>query len=216
VAVDGSQACIDIAIPDNNQDCEVDVEYSYNFVNNGDSEARVYAVGVSRGGDTTDITTTVPVVDLKPQETTTVLQNAQLDLCSDNNALDTEVAFTVGPPSDVRVSIACASSEGDECRTIPAANNPDECMIDITYTYTVTNIGNVDANIVLFTRTRNGDFKDLLDDLEGPSYLPLGADVTVQETEEIDRCVQQSFATNTVVAQSPNADLLCDDVGFYP
>ena len=40
-------------------------------------------------------------------------------------------------------------------------------------------------------------------------------DTAVEETEEIDRCVQQSFATNTIVAQVPNADLLCTSQGVY-
>lgn len=56
---------------------------------------------------------------------------------------------------------------------------------------------------------------DLMPGLDDP-FLPVNADTAVVETEEIDRCTQQSFATNTIVAQLPNADLLCDDVGFYP
>ena len=73
----------------------------------------------------------------------------------------------------------------------------------------------MDANIILFTRTRNGEFRDLID-LLPDTFLAVADDTAVQETEEIDRCVQQSFATNTIVAQIPNADLLCEDVGFYP
>lgn len=130
-------------------------------------------------------------------------------------AFGTEAAFVTGPPCDVEVVIGCVSEGGDECRDLPQASTPEECLIDITYTYTVSNIGEVDANIILFTRTRNGEFRDLIGLLPS-TFLPVDEDTFVAETEEIDRCIQQSFATNTIVAQIPNADLLCEDVGIYP
>ena len=88
-------------------------------------------------------------------------------------------------------------------------------MLDITYTYTVENTGLVDANIILFTREREGDFADLMPLLESP-FLPIAGTTAVQETEEIDRCVAQSFTTNTIVRQLPNQELLCLDTGYYP
>ena len=186
------------------------------MTNTGDDTERIYSLVITRGGETTDITTTFPVTDLAPNESALVLQNAVIDICKGGNgAFDTEAAFTTGPPCDVEVAIACESEDGDECRALPQAESPDQCLIDIEYTYTVTNTGIVDANIILFTRTRNGEFRDLIGELDD-TFLPLGDVTQVSETEEIDRCVQQSFATNTIVAQIPNADLLCDDVGSYP
>ena len=186
------------------------------MTNNGDETERIYSLVITRGGETTDITSTFPVTDLAPRESALILQNAVIDVCSEGgNAFATEAAFTTGPPCDVAVTITCESEDGDECRALPQAESPDQCLIDIEYTYTVTNIGVVDANIILFTRTRNGEFRDLIDLLDA-TFLELGDSTDVTETEEIDRCVQQSFATNTIVAQVPNADLLCDGVGFYP
>jgi len=185
------------------------------MTNTQDTTERIYSLIITRGGETEDITSTFPVTDLAPDESTVILQNAEVNICNGNNPFDTTATFTTGPPSDVQINIACESDDGDECQSLPQAETPDECIIDITYTYTVTNTGNVDANIILFTRTRNGEFRDLIDLLETTSLLT-GDSTQVQETEEIDRCVQQSFATNTVVAQVPNADLLCDAIGFYP
>ena len=187
------------------------------MTNNGDTTERIYSLVVTRNGETTDITTTFPITDLVPGESAIILQNAVLDICDGSGigVFDTDAAFTTGPPADVEVFIACESEDGDECRSLPQAESPDQCLIEIEYTYTVTNIGAVDANIILFTRTRNGEFKDLIDLLDD-RLLESDETTEVSETEEIDRCIQQSFATNTIVAQIPNADLLCDDVGSYP
>jgi hypothetical protein len=197
-------------------DCIFEVEYSYKLTNTGDDVERIYSLVITRDGVEEDITDTFPVTDLGPGESTIIIQDAEIDVCQGGaDAFTTEAAFTTGPPCDVSVMIECASEEGDECRSLPQAESPDECLIDITYTYTIDNTGIVDANIILFTRTRNGEFVDLLDSLDS-TFLPVGESTSIEETEEIDRCVQQSFATNTIVGQIPNADLLCDDIGFYP
>jgi hypothetical protein len=214
VKVDGSSDCQEIVV--NGEDCVVEVEYSYLFTNTGDDIQRIYSLEITRGGATEDITNTFPMTDIAPGKQTYILERAEIDLCAeDTSVFETTAAFTTGPPCDVEVAIACESVEGDECRSLPEAPSPDQCLIDITYTYTVTNIGDVDANIILFTRTRNDEFKDLIDLLPS-TFLAVAESVNVEETEEIDRCVQQSFATNTVVAQVPNPDLLCEDAGFYP
>lgn len=213
VSVDGSEACTDIEA--RTDDCVVEVEYSYTLRNVGDEVERIYSLQITRGGETEDITSTFPVTDLQPGQSAIVIQNAEIDACQGIDAFETQAAFITGPPCDVQVAIGCVSEEGDECRELPQAETPADCLIDITYTYTVTNIGDVDANIILFTRTRNNQFLDLLPLLDDTA-LTVGESAAVEETEEIDRCVQQSFATNTIVAQLPNEDLLCEDVGSYP
>jgi len=218
VSVDGSESCTDIEAPASGtgDDCIKEVEFSYTVTNVGNEVERIYSLEITRGGETTDITSTFSITDIAPGASALIVQNAQIDVCQGgDSAFDTEAGFVTGPPCDVEVVIACESEAGDECRQLPQAGSPEECLIDITYTYTVTNIGDVDANIVLFTRTRNGEFVNLIGELDG-TFLAVSQDTAVEETEEIDRCIQQSFATNTIVAQVPNADLLCEDVGFYP
>ena len=99
--------------------------------------------------------------------------------------------------------------------SISQPDTTDGCLLDVTYTYTVDNTGLVDANIILFSREREGVFADLVPLLED-TFLEVAGTTNVQETEEIDRCVAQSFTTTTIVRQLPNADLLCRDTGFYP
>ena len=217
MASDGSAACTDIEAPASGTgaDCIQEVEFSYTITNDGTEVERIYSVEVTRDGLTTDITDTFPLTDLAPGASTIIIQTVEVDVCAGENVFETEVAYTTGPPCDVTVRIECESEEGDECRQLPQATNPSECLIDITYTYTVDNTGNVDANIILFERTRNDELVDLMP-LLPTTFLEVGDQTSVQETEEIDRCIQQSFATNTIVAQVPPAELLCDNIGFYP
>lgn len=114
-----------------------------------------------------------------------------------------------------QVEIACESEEGDECRDIPQADDADECLLDVIYTYTVDNTGDVDANVILFTRTREGEFMDLMPLLDS-TFIAEGGTTVFTETEEIDRCVSQNFFTETQVVVVPNPDLLCADEAFYP
>jgi hypothetical protein len=214
VKFDGSSDCQDIVVA--GDDCIVKVEFGYLFTNTGDEIERIYSLEITRGGVTEDIIGTFPVTDIPPGATAYVIDKTDIDFCpGDVSVFETAAAFTTGPPCDVEVTIACESEEGDECRSLPEAPSPDDCLLDVTYTYTVTNIGDVDANIILFERTRNEEMQDLIDLLPS-TFLAVEETTMVTETEEIDRCVQQSFATNTIVAQIPNADLLCEDVGFYP
>lgn len=85
----------------------------------------------------------------------------------------------------------------------------------MTYSYTVDNTGLVDANIIFFSREREGEIRDLMPLLD-TTFIEVGGQTQVQETEEIDRCIAQVFTTNTIVEQRPNPELLCEDTGFYP
>ena len=108
----------------------------------GSEIERIYSLEITRGGETTDITDTFPITDIGPGESAIIFHNAEIDVCQGGDgAFDTEAAFVTGPPCDVEVVIACESEMGDECRELPQADTPDDCLIDITYTYTVTNIG---------------------------------------------------------------------------
>ena len=139
VSVDGSASCSDIeAGTGDGADCIFEVEYSYVFTNAGSEMERIYSLEVTRNGETTDITDIFPVTDIAPNGgSAIVIENAEINVCQDgDDAFETTAAFVVGPPVDVEVTIACASEEDDECRDLPQAATPADCLIDITYTYT--------------------------------------------------------------------------------
>ena len=98
---------------------------------------------------------------------------------------------------------------------ISQAPSDDFCMLDITYTYFVENTGDVDANIITFQRSRDDTIVDLMPLIDS-TFIAVGDTTRAQETQEIDRCVAQTFSTNTIVFAEPNQELLCEDTAFYP
>lgn len=220
VSADGT-ACSELEPPASlsGDDCIVEVEFKYTIINDGDDVERIYSVEVTRGGVSTvltDLPDVVPTANLPPGGTVVITETVEVNICQEGSgAFDTEASVLAGPPCDVEVEITCESEEGEECMAISQPDDPDDCLLDVTYTYTVDNTGLVDANIVLFTREREGDFADLMPLLDS-TFLEIAGTTLVEETEEIDRCVEQTFTTNTVVEQLPNPELLCKDTGFYP
>ena len=87
----------------------------------------------------------------------------------------------------VQVQISCESEEGVECREISDTFNqdpdPDDCLVDVIYTYTVYNTGESDFNIILFTRDRNDEFVDLMPLLGTKVFVEVGGTTFVEETE---------------------------------
>ena len=117
---------------------------------------------------------------------------------------------------DVNIAISCVSEEGVECVAIQTENDGSgDCLIDVTYTYTITNTGFADTEFVVLNRVRNGETVDLLPLLTS-NLLAVGESTMVTETEEIDRCVTQDFTTTTQVIQSPALDNLCRDTALFP
>ena len=135
-----------------------------------------------------------------------------IDLCS-GETFDTRADLFTGPPIDVDIAITCVSEEGVDCAAI--VGDVESCLIDITYTYTITNTGFADTSFNLLSRERNGETVDLLPLLDDPN-LAVGASTTVQETEEIDSCVAQDYTTTTQVIQAPSIENLCGDTVFFP
>ena len=218
VSTDGTP-CEDLTAPESGSGagCEVDVEYTYSFTNDSDDAEQIYSLSVIRNGVTTDITGDIgPATVLSPgQSLSTPPLMDTIDLCAGESVSTQGFLFT-GPPVDVSISIDCVSEEGDDCEAIQTVNDGNgECLIDITYTYTITNTGFADTEFVSLTRERNGETVDLLPLLDS-TLLTVGESTFVTETEEIDRCVTQNFDTTTQVIQSPSLDSLCQDNALFP
>ena len=197
-------------------ECEVDVEYTYSFTNESDDAEQIYSLSVIRNGVTTDITGDIgPETVLSPGQSLSAppLMDT-IDLCA-GERVNTQAFLFTGPPIDVSISVDCVSEEGDDCAAIREVGTDGECLIDITYTYTITNTGFADTEFVVLNRVRNGETVDLLPLLDS-NVLAVGESTSVTETEEIDRCVTQDFTTSTQVIQSPSLDNLCEDTASFP
>ena len=92
-----------------------------------------------------------------------------------------------------------------------------DCLVNVTYTYTVQNVAELSFNIWTFNRTRSGETIDLMP-LLGDNYrVEIGGSTSVQEIEEINRCeTLPSFETNVTVRKEPPFDTLCLDTYYYP
>jgi hypothetical protein len=219
--------CMDLEPPKEliGEGCFVFVEYTYNIVNEGSVYEQIYTLVVSRPDRTTvvtDIQDAIPRTLLGPGQAVSPTETLEADICGEigTAVLDTKATLITGPPSGADVGIACESVEGVECRSISEdfLSDPDRdaCSLNVVYTYTITNIGQSDFNVIVFTRTRNDIFVDLMPLLGTDVLVETGEAVSVQESEIINRCVDQTFSTSVEVTKLPPAALLCQDVVYYP
>jgi len=74
-----------------------------------------------------------------------------------------------------------------------------ECIIDVTYTYTATNVGEAPINITSMTRIRDGETVDLTD-LVDPKELDIGEFTVVDESDKVDYCVASSITTEVRIS----------------
>ena len=217
VSTDGTP-CEDLAPPESGSGdgCIVNVEYTYTLTNDSNDDQQIFSLTEIRNGVTTDITSSIPPnTILAPGETFTTPPNAvTLDLCS-GETVETQADLFTGPPIAVAIQITCVSEDGVECAAIQEQTDPNNCLIDVTYTYTITNTGQADTSFVTLNRIRNGETVDLLPLLDGPNLM-VGESTVVTETEEIDQCITQDFTTTTQVVQSPLLDNLCGDTVLFP
>ena len=83
---------------------------------------------------------------------------------------------------EVDVVITCETVNGTpiDCNYIPLSKTNDGCTVDVSYIYTVTNVGPTTENINSLSRRLNVNGKDLTSDLETTELVP-GDDVATTE-----------------------------------
>lgn len=69
-----------------------------------------------------------------------------------------------------------------------------DCVVDVTYTYTTTNVGTEDLDITAFLRTRNDETVDLIDSVD-PTDIAAGESTVTEEDDVVDYCVASSINT---------------------
>jgi hypothetical protein len=198
--------------------CTVQATYTYVLINDSDAQERIYSLQGGYGGTFTSIDNfESEEVLLNPGESIPVANTEEIDICGADgtDALALTATLFTGPPISVDISITCVSEDGQDCASIGVTGESDECPLDLTYTYTITNTGLADTQFQAFSRTRDGETEDLLP-LIDDTLLPIGATTTFQETQEIDSCVAQDFTTTTSVIQAPSTEFLCSGTISYP
>mmetsp|Transcript_14022 Transcript_14022/g.30460 ORF Transcript_14022/g.30460 Transcript_14022/m.30460 type:complete len:319 (-) Transcript_14022:125-1081(-) len=209
---------VEVTCPDcipMDEDCVLFSDMVHSITNNNDEVERVYQLEAIRNGKEVDLIGLIPEgsADIQPGATLQIVERVEINQC-EGEGYDTETSVITGPPCEVAVEISCISNDGDECKEIPPPDTVEECLVDVRYSYKVDNIGDVDANIITFERTRNEIYRDLMP-LLASTFLEVGGSTSVQEIDGIDICSGDTYSTKVLVQQVPNADLLCEDVGFY-
>lgn len=90
-----------------------------------------------------------------------------------------------------------------------------DCMVEVTYAYTVINTGSVDATIEKFERERDGVVLDLLNSVELTVVSP-GNTASSSETEFVNYCLDAVYYTVVTVEAVPETGgLICPATAEY-
>ena len=113
-----------------------------------------------------------------------------------------------------QVSLTCVGPDNTECASIPPPATETDCMVDVTYTYVITNTGSSSMDLTDLTSTQNGVTVSLVGLLNVTSLQP-GESVTVTETKTIDLCSGSSFTTDVNVIATPPSGSPCFGTDTY-
>jgi hypothetical protein len=96
--------------------------------------------------------------------------------------------------------------------TLEACDDQD-CIVDITYSYLVENVGAVEMIVTEFFRERDGERLDLLGGLD--PTVAVGGTSTATETESVDTCVSADHYTTVKVMAEPPGGVGCSATADY-
>ena len=108
-----------------------------------------------------------------------------------------------------QVVIGCFDMKGNDCRNIfsPAVEMPDECLVDVAYTYSITNSGSTGQRIdsLMVTRGNSAAAPSGTRDLTAlltSNLLGPGVRTAVSETDTVNICLGLSFETTADAAST--------------
>ena len=236
--------CQDIPqpVPEQPEDCMVDVVYDYCVSNSGGVNQRVTELGRERNGQTTDLLPLLESILLRPGDEECVTETETIDVCEGTkfkttaNVVSTTVGsspklcedttmymFTPEVPCKTEVDITCVDSNGIECQQSPEPVNPEDCIEPFLYTYTVENVGPTCMTFNAWTATFA---------VEGPTpsafvidLLPKvpvadreicpGETLSVVEEVQMDKCSGLKYTTTTEVEANPPNGNSCEATDMY-
>jgi hypothetical protein len=141
-----------------------------------------------------------------PSSTTCVLTSLGGDLLQ-------RCIFDPSGSSSMELKDKFCSLELESCTDNEGGNQ--DCISEVKYTYTFSNVGTNSMDIIAANRTRGDDTKDLLPELDKTFLLPGESDM-VMETDSVDVCEVMEFCTVLVAeADPPGPDTPCYDEDKY-
>jgi hypothetical protein len=103
-------------------------------------------------------------------------------------------------------------ANGVDCDDIPGRST--DCDVEVTYMYTLDNIGGVSMDITELERTRGDSTVDLINEVN-PKFLLVGESTKVTETEVVDFCLPNTFTTTVTAKADPPAGVPCESTDMY-
>lgn len=196
---------------------------------------------VSHGVDSYDYTDVFNPKTLAVGQSVKMRDTEYVNFCSDGNYVTVatvqakyveggdcvavaEYEFDVMEQCKIRLDIACNVIEGphagEDCRSLKASgagsnagNGTSGCLVDVEYTYELTNIGIVDLTITKFESVLNGDLQHLLRAAQQAVLVMSPSDILIAyRNETVDTCSEvQYISTGAVRAESTDGEE-CGDV----
>lgn len=111
------------------------------------------------------------------------------------------------------MTVTCEDEDGTECNAVEIPDGED-CSKEVTYSYTLENIGEECMTITVVDRTRDGETENLIGLVENTELCP-GETTVVKETETVDFCVAQETCTTVMAEADPPAGAPCFDSDEY-
>lgn len=112
------------------------------------------------------------------------------------------------------MQVTCKTEEGVECSGLESPSGGEDCFVEVSYEYELSNVGTGVMDITVLERTRNEDTVSLLDQLSVTSLDP-GESTNVMEKETINACAEVEYCTDVVAEADPPSDQRCFDEEMY-
>jgi len=119
-------------------------------------------------------------------------------------------------PCFVEVDITCVAEDGTECKDLvpPRVPTPEDCIVNVCYTISIDNTGEVCMDITVADLDVNGDVSSVLDLVPVNPLCPEES-TSFETCGDIDICTGGEFcAVINVEANPPNGEM-CQDDGEY-
>ena len=101
------------------------------------------------------------------------------------------------------------------CNVIPTAETTDDCTVYVKYSYTVTNVGPTNENIISIFSMLNGNVKDLTYALDTTELVP-GYDVATNKIISIGICQEvTTIRVSADVDETSPSGVICKVTAEY-